>query len=601
MCINLWRRYYCTKPSGYTTNNGETKRHPLPDGRIHGHRLVKEEDNVYRENTERDFQEVPYGKLIHWVNNLVRCAHLHAKDCTTGRCRGGLVQIMDGECYFCTGNIDAYFESPDEVLQSIPADNKVPGPGANLSIIHTHDFIVYRENYLRQLLRLTLTVLSKPFPVEAETREWEMEISSSWPEIWCKLLRSHIGHGVFYCQCKPMNEEWRVNPALAMRKNEATYILENMVNRTDSEGTLEAFAEEISGQVFDEEEEAWDHVTGPTDRALQLESLHDDPRDWPGHQMAFVALSHDTYSRRMFKLKERAERARDAISDRGSEESQKHPSSAYWHSHKLPWLGKEDWSRAVWRRYYFLCWLYNFLALDAGLDEDIMMYIGGGLLAVLNPWPNPHFTPHASHPDYLTLDNDLAAYDLVQECVYWVEHHWPIVPHSFDTVDHFRKMLEKGENIIYAIERNTTLALADMRARNRSADARTHMYSVLPEQAVADGTPNCNICMSGWEEYPNHEPVMLPCCSQYVGRKCLKSWLALRDLRGAPEGRQETEQTWAAQFSCPLCRQKIGPHFSPNIRQGGMEDTRDYSFYGGLRDYANPEGYWDNRPAQWGA
>ncbi|KAI3554408.1 hypothetical protein CABS03_07671 [Colletotrichum abscissum] len=601
MCIILWRRYYCTKPPGYTLHDGEKQTHPLPDRRIDGHHLVKEEDNVFRENTQHDFQEVPHRKHIHWVYNLIRCAHLHATDCINGLCRGVLVQIMDGECYFCTGDVDAYYDSPDEVMQSIPRTIRLPGPGVYLEAIPTHKFIIYRENYLRQLLRLSLTMLSKPFPVEAESREWEMEISSAWPEIWCKLLRTHIGHNVFHCDCKPMDEVWRVNPAFAMRKNEAAHILEDMAYRTDEAGTLEVFAEEIRGQAFDEDEEVWELTTGPSERAINLENLHNDKRDFPGHQMAFVALSRDTYERRLHKLLERAKRARNAISERGSDESQKHPSSAYWHSHRMPWLGKEDWSRAVWRRYHFLAWLYNFLALDAGLDEQIMMYIGGALLAVLNPWPNPHYEDHASHPAYLTLDPDLPGADLIQECVYWVEHHWPILPSSTRPTDRLGMMLDTGLHHFETINRNTAIALADMRSRNRSADARTMMYAVLPAAAVADGSPNCNICMSEWDEYPNHEPVMLPCCSQYVGRKCLKSWLALRDLRGARDGRDETEETWAAEFRCPLCRSKIGAHFSPNIRQGGPADTTDFSFYACLRAYPNADGYWDNRPAQWGA
>ncbi|OHF03584.1 hypothetical protein CORC01_01303 [Colletotrichum orchidophilum] len=519
MCTHLWRRYYCPRAVKCTQISGQRQQHPFPDEKIEDHHLIRENDNVYRENDQYSFQEVPHGKLIHWVYNVIRCAHLHAADCVKGGCLGSIVQIFKGACYFCTGNVDAYFESPDEVLNTIPSKIDLPGPGIDLSADRIHVFETYREKYLLQLLKLCLAVLSRPYPVEAESRDWEMEMEAAWPEIWCKLFRDHIGSGAFYCECKPMQEEWRTNPAFAMRHNEASCVLDNFGFRVGEEGTVEAFAEADTGQHWDPAEEVWVPASEPTERAMRLEGLYDDDRDFPQHQISFVALSRDTYDRRLYKLLKRAEQCRDHVAERGAQTSQTHPRGEYWNSHNMPWLGLEDWSRSVWRRYNFLSWLYKFLALDAGLDEQVMMYVGGGLLAVLNPWPNPQNIDHSSHPQYLTLNKELAAADILQECVYWVEHHWPIISHSTATTDSFRNSLDVSLDLFSTIDRNTQIALEDIRCRNRTAEARTLAFAVLPSTAIEDGSENCNICISPWDDYPNHEPVMLPCCYHPVTQK----------------------------------------------------------------------------------
>ncbi|WYZ42577.1 hypothetical protein EsH8_VI_000276 [Colletotrichum jinshuiense] len=600
MCVQLWRRYFCPKAPNFgpLESPGREQDHPLPKAGVNGHHLILEDENIFRENQEDPFDNVPQDRHIHWAHNLIRCAHRHSKHCSRADCFGMRIQYIDGACPYCTGDIDLHVENNDQVLVDYRYGPRVPGAGVQLDADVMKRFQVYKEQYLRQLLRLILRMLMKPVSMQSESMEWEEVMRVVWPETWCKLHKEHIGHSAHSCDCIPMKEEWSANLAFSMRKNEAQAILENLDRTTENSSPFWFYADLIYEQGADGHEQAVDWE--PHERALALYERYPEKEDFPERQMAFVNLRPDEFTDRATRLLEMSRRCHDKLQTRGRNVSEKYPTSSNFAMRRLYWLGLGDWSVTLHRRRQFLVWVFRFIALDAGLDHNVMMYLGGALLAIMNPWPNYEINDHPSHPEPQALDSRLVAHDILQECMYWVEFHWPVDGNQSIT-DGFERSIRMSCYLIRTAERNKMIAMRDMTSRNRTADAKTQMYSTTSAVAIQEGSLICCLCRDEWDQNPCHEPVKLPCCNQYIGRRCLKSWLASKPIRGAEFGMAETAQTWATEFRCMLCRGWIGQHFSPNVNNGlqnGPFNIRGLNFHDDFRSTPQSAAWWDDHSMQ---
>lgn len=595
MCILLYRRYICPKAPDFKPldqQDAQRSDHPKPSAAIPNHHLLLEDRNVFRENAEDPDENVPEGYHIHWVGSWIRCAHLHHEQCVKHMFRRGestpmKLQYFKGPCTYCTGDVDMHFENESDIETEIETHPRIPilnDPDHNLD----GHFEAYKEHYLSQLLGLFLSILKKRLMEKGETTEWVEAIRNAWPEVWCKLEYGHMGHLSHECDCRILNKEWRVNTAFSMRKNEAMAILDRADKVPD--GGVETFSFE---QVYDEDEDG-NHVVAYWVQQ-RAEDLYDKfPEEgYPRHQMEYVKLSDEVYTRRLTRLLQLSVRCRAALSERGQQVSEAYPASAtFSQTRRISWMGLDNWDNSLNRRQRFLDWAYRFLARDAGLDEEVMVYFGGALLAILNPWPNNRYRDHPSHPQPQVLDPDLVAWEKLQECMYWLEYHWPLDGMNI-VMASLIQSTRVTEGLIDIIERNREIEEQDMALRNDAADYRTSMFSVPVEQAIAEGSTECVCCQHEWNDYPCHEPVKMPCCRSYIGRRCLKQDLALKKIRG------QTEQgmpTWAANWSCMLCRGLIGEHFAPPIDPNYHEqqaNIQHVNFYNHYTSQPREPAFWD--------
>ncbi|KAK1586143.1 uncharacterized protein LY79DRAFT_591046 [Colletotrichum navitas] len=589
MCIELWRRYFCPKAPNHTPTsdlNLGTDVHPQPREDVAGHCLVQECDNVFRENQESPQDNVDEGRQIHWIYNLVRCAHLYSHECARSPCIGGRVQHFDRPCPYCTGGIDVHVRDYGEILRDVSLPLKIPATGRAMDPEVVQRFEHYREKYLLRLLRLFHVVLLRSLPVSPESETWKSFIEIAWPETFCKLDFDHIGHGVVECECPATKEEWRTNSAYSKRKNEALAILNGLEARSGPRGAYVYFWwTEGFGTDAD-----WE----PTDRANGVYSKYDEENDFLPHQMQFVNFKQEDYDRRYSKLQTLADNCLRQLKERGKDVSQEHPKTGYWQHCGIKWMGFDEWESSLNRRMEFLEWVYQFLALDAGLHENVMMYLAAALLAMLNPWPNPQIEYHPSHPSPYALDSELAAYDVLQECIWWVEYLWPL-DGDLSVQDSYRESINASSEVNRIIQRNRDIELLDMKSRNRTAAHKTGLFILPPEVAIAQGDEICPLCQEEWGHFPFHEPVQLPCCNKFVGRRCMKQFLASKPIRPAG-GNYMRREKWVEEFRCALCREGVGHHFSPHfygqLLGDPPKDIRDFSFYDDYEGFPKPSEYW---------
>ncbi|KAK1974915.1 hypothetical protein LZ30DRAFT_739115 [Colletotrichum cereale] len=589
MCVELWRRYFCPKaPNHMPTNDLEfgTDVHPQPRDDVAGQCLVQECENVFRENQESPQDNVDEDRQIHWVYNLIRCAHLYSHECAGSSCVGVRIQHFDRPCPFCTGGIDVHVRDFREVLLDVSVPLKVPSSTTVMDPEVLQSFEHYREKYLLRLLRLFHVVLLRSLPIEPEDDSWKSFIQVAWPETFCKLNYAHIGHGVAGCDCPGTKEEWRTNTAYSKRKNEALAILDSLEDRSGPDG---AYFYYWWTEGFGTDED-WE----PTDRAYDVYSKYDKEDDFLPHQMPFVNFRRDDYNQRYSRLQDMARDCLEDLKERGENVCQEHPKTGPWHVNRISWMGFDDWEKSLGRRMGFLEWVYQFLALDAGLHEDVMMYLGAALLAMLNPWPNPQVGDHPSHPEPYSLDPELAGYDVLQECIWWVEYLWPLDGNS-RVQDRYTESIKASSVVNMVIQRNRDIELLDMKSRNRMAAYKTGLLVQPPEVAIAQGDDICPLCQEEWGHFPFHEPVRLPCCNKFVGRRCMKRFLASKPIRPAG-GNYMAQEKWVEEFRCALCRESVGRHFSPHF-YGQLLDAppkgiRDYNFYDNYEGFPQPDEHW---------
>ncbi|KAF6841421.1 hypothetical protein CPLU01_00552 [Colletotrichum plurivorum] len=568
MCIRLWRRYFCPKAPNFQPlepgrHNKGPYDHPRPNTAVPNHHLQLEDLNFYRENAEDPSAEVPKGKHIHWIKNWIRCAHVHQDHCFRHLCTKEeiwpkKILYIEGACPYCTGDIDMHVEDQEDVKAEFDVHTRIPvipiGNGRDRRLLHHLDS--YKDRYLGQLLKLLLCVLMKPLLELNNNCEWVQALHTAWPEVWCKLKRNHIGHEDRECkkdECHHYEKEWRVNLAFAIRKNEAEAILKHVHSMN---GGHMGFVE------FNEPRDA----ASPPFRPRPNEAMYErfQANEYPKNQMEYVKLSDELYTRRLNRLLGLSVACRRALELRGQRVSQAEPARRFFKTRRIEWMDWEVWTRSLDRRKCFLDWVYQFLARDAGLDEEVMMYFGGPLLAILNLWPSHEFQNHPSHPEPQAFEPHSAAWDILEECVYWLEYHWPL--NGTDGTDRSVKSLKLSvshtEQLLSIIRRNRELEEQDMALRNRSAEVRTSMFKVSAEKAIAEGSTTCVICQHGWNNLPFHEPVKMPCCGSYIGRRCLKQYLAKQKIPGR-RWRRERDDTpepvpSAPDWNCMLCRGKIG-------------------------------------------
>ncbi|KZL65343.1 hypothetical protein CI238_11191 [Colletotrichum incanum] len=589
MCMELWRRYICSKPPHYTPTsdlNVGRDNHPQPRNDVVDHHLVEEFHNIFRENRESPQDNADGSCQIHWVYNLIRCAHLYSQDCATSSCVGMKIQYFDSACSYCTGSIDVHVDEDHEIKREINLPLQVPSNEVNMEQQALHGFEQYREKYLLQLLQLFHVVLLKPIPLQPETVIWKTFIETAWPETFCKLEYGHIGHGSLACECEATTEEWRTNTAYSKRKNEALAILNSLESRSGPHG---AYVYYWWTQGFGEDDD-WQ----PTARADSLYSKYHPENDFLPVQMTFVNFKREDYDKRYQNLREMAENCLGQLKQKGEDVSQEHPKTGYWQQCGIRWIGLDNWEKSLDRRMEFLEWVYQFLALDVGLHENVMMYLGAALLAMLNPWPNPQIHDHPSHPPLYALDTQMAAFDVLQECIWWVEYLWPL-DDNLKIQDSYKESISASSVANEIIQRNREIELLDMKSRNRSAEHKTRKLARPPEEAIAQGDTICPLCQEEWNHFPFHDPVKLPCCNKFVGRRCMKQWLASKPIRPAGNNYM-TREKWVEEFTCALCRKGVGSHFSPNffgqMLDAPPKDVRDFNFYDDFEGFPKPSHYW---------
>ncbi|KAK2022456.1 hypothetical protein LX32DRAFT_629882 [Colletotrichum zoysiae] len=589
MCLELWRRYFCPKAPNHTPTsdlNLGTDAHPQPRADVIGHCLVLESDNIFRENEESPEDNMDEGRQIHWMYNLVRCAHLYSHECAGSPCVGVRVQHFDRPCPHCTGGIDVHVRDWGEVMYDVCLSLKIPASQRPLDPEVIQRFEEYREKYLLRLLRVFHVVLMKSLVLEPGSETWKSLIEVAWPETFCRLEYGHIGHGVVACECPGTKEEWRTNTAHSKRKNEALALLDGLKDRCGSDG-------EYTNYWFTEGF-GTDPNWKPSERVNDLYNKFDDKDDFLPHQMPFVNFKKQEYDQRYSMLEKLAENCLRQLKERGKDYSQEHPQDEYWLRCGIMWMGPDDWERSLDRRMEFLKWVYQFLALDAGLHVNVMMYLGSSLLAMLNPWPNSQSGSHPSHPRLYTLDTELAAYDVLQECIWWVEFLWPLDDRSY-VQDSYKESIAASSAVNRIIQRNKDIELLDMKSRNRTAAHKTRLFMLPPEVAIARGDDICPLCQEEWGRFPFHEPVELPCCNKFVGRRCMKQFLASKPVRPAG-GDYMRRDKWVAEFRCALCRESVGHHFSPHfyghLVDAPPRDIREHNFYDDFVGFQRGVEYW---------
>ncbi|GJC99288.1 hypothetical protein ColKHC_08114 [Colletotrichum higginsianum] len=491
--------------------------------------------------------------------------------------------------------MDNHTSFQNSIVKTVNKELAIPWDPETADNEKRHAFEQYRECYLRELLMLVEVVLMKPFSIEARTLRWESIISTVWPETFCRLKREHLGHETAsHCDCESTKEEWRVNMSWSKRKNEAQAILDDLEAKFGQAGSVVGFW----WQPGYGEDEDWE----PTRRAQVVYDQYERRNDFPLHQMTFVNFLEKEHDRRYQKLRQMAEGCRESLIRMGEARSQKHPEGLYWRRNRqIRWMGIDDWESSLNRRMEFLDWMYRFLALDPGLNEELMRWLAIPLLAMLNPWPNPDVLDHPSHQLGHTLDPDLPALDALQECIWWVEWLWPLEG-PVVAQDNYRESIRASNSMNDVMQRNRLIEWSDMQLRNYQADRKTLLYAVTPEAAIAKGDTTCTMCQEDWNQHPNHEPVLLPCCNKFVGRRCLKLFLACTPIRPAGEERYLTEGKWAEEFKCCLCRMSIGDHFSPNAFEQGnthvIKDIRHFNFHDRLENHSLEDTHWHRRREQ---
>ncbi|KAL0938661.1 uncharacterized protein CTRU02_205271 [Colletotrichum truncatum] len=593
MCITLWRRYFCPKAPNLLQlpdSGNFVATHPRPKPAVPNHHLLSEDDGVYRENAHDPSDNVPDGKHIHWIKNLIRCSHIYARQCADLSSDMIKIQYINSVCPNCSGDIDIHVEDHDLILEEFDIHPRIPTENERDVALDVR-FEGYKEYYLLHLLQLVMWVLYKPYPMPGQGVAWTNAISNVWPETFCKLRMSHIGHEEEDCDCVSTLEEWRANLAYSIRKNEAKAVL-NHINNIPNGEISQFWSSPILVQVADGViTEDW----RLSQRALEIYNRYEDV-DFPLRQMEFVNLRNEVYGRRLSRLYHLSEQCHIELLQRGQATSQQYPANAAYMTRRIHWLGLDNWRDSLARRHLLLDWLYQFLACDAGLDEEVMMYLGGALLAILNPWPNRQHYPHPSHPQPQAFDPDLAACDVLQECVYLIEEQWPLDGNSA-IMRNLTRSTTSTAQLADVIDRNRRIVIRDITERNRSADAKSQALIATPEQANQEGDHQCAVCQMPWDHAPCHEPVQMPCCRKYIGRRCLKKWLAQKPLRRALADQPETDVTWAAEWNCLLCRGQIGPHFSPNLNLGslfGPSSIRHITFHSRMEPQPRPPQYWDH-------
>ncbi|KAF6842649.1 hypothetical protein CMUS01_02900 [Colletotrichum musicola] len=419
MCIRLWRRYFCPKAPNFQPlepgrHNKGPYRHPRPSAAVPDHHLQLEDSNVYRENAEDPSAEVPEGKHIHWIKNWIRCAHVHHDHCFRHLCREEeiwpkKIQYIEGACPYCMDDIDMHVEDQEDVKAEFDVHTRIPViPIRNgRDRRHLRHLDSYKDLYLGQLLKLLLCVLMRPLLELNNNCEWVQALHTAWPEN----------------ECHHYEKEWRVNLAFAIRKNVAEAILEH--------------AHSINGghMGFFELNEPRDPASPPF-RPRPNEAMNETfpENGHPKNQMKYVKLSDEICTRRLNRLLGLSVACRRALELRGRRASQAEPARRFFKTRHVEWVDWEVWTHSLNRRKCFLDWVYQFLARDAGLDEEVIIII--------------------RRTRNLKLSNRI-----LEECVYWLEYHWPL--NGTDGTDRSMKSLKLSvshtEQLLSIIRRNREL------------------------------------------------------------------------------------------------------------------------------------------------
>ncbi|KAF9879689.1 hypothetical protein CkaCkLH20_02500 [Colletotrichum karsti] len=597
MCIQLWRRYICPRARNpqplQQPAAGWRATHPRPKPGVFDHHLVFQEDNIFRENVHDPNDRIQDDMQIHWIKNIIRCAHPHYIQCHNLAEPIGKIQYINGSCPSCTGSIDVHVEQHTHVLQEWDVHPRIPKVGEeDMDIRFNMMFEGYKEYYLLELMKLIMSVLKKPYPINhIQGAQWQAMIENCWPETFCKVKHSHLGDAIDRCECIQTKEEWRVNMSTSMRKNEANAVLSR--GDLNAAGSLDQYYADVFWAPSASNPTVLKQYWQTTARA---DALYQDfpPVDFPDYQMAFVNIHSIVYAHRYARLQKLSSDCRRALSERGAHRSQRYPDPQSYTRRHIRWFGIDDWDASLGRRHVFLDWIYRFLALDAGLDEELMMYLAGGLLAVLNPWPDVWWKPLPSHPEPEVLDTELAAYDLIQESVYELEYHWPLDGNKY-TAHNLIASLDSASKLYNVIDRNRKIVIADAAARNSAADNGLLRAQGDARVAEQNGDVKCVMCLDPWDATPNHEPVRMQCCGNPVGKRCVKELLAKMPIRTA--GREaENRNTWAIGWRCPICRGDLGAQFKPLITYlHGPVDVEMPGLHERMESRPQHPSYWTTR------
>ncbi|TEA10830.1 hypothetical protein C8034_v008597 [Colletotrichum sidae] len=457
------------------------------------------------------------------------------------------IEIYNTGCHGCTGDIDVHMDDDHLARHVQSLHPRIPKQDEADQILAGY-FEQYKEAYLGQLLSMMYFIVSNPQRMEVYGDMWKMAVKTVWPETWCKLHFDHIGsYGNISCDCVTMQQEWRTNPAFSMRKNEAWSVLDRI--RNQSHGMSDEHFITSIGFTFE------------GDPPMTLFNVAMAPfsggADYPEFQMPFVYVSTPEYRNRFIRLMALAGRVYHELKNRGQPVCERR----HDRFEDALWLGPDEWEETLQRRFRLLQWLYLFLARDAGLDDEVMMFLAGGLLGVLNPWPNPYVADHPSEPQPEALDKQLAAWDTLVDCVYWAERRWAFSIYAGAHVaahDRLVDSLQETDKFLGVVDRNRKIFTQDATARNR-AFARLDNFIVPFDEPVSNNQPECPVCVEPWSDIPCHEPVKLRCCGQYIGRWCMKQWLSHKQLpRQLPEPKDPRD--WV----CLLCRSDAWWMFMPN-------------------------------------
>ncbi|KAK1993609.1 hypothetical protein LX36DRAFT_714463 [Colletotrichum falcatum] len=354
MCTHLWRRYTCPrapepKPSSELASRPGDNPSIKQGARVTDKDLVAEEENIFREHDPASGDAETDPHIIHWVYNLIRCAHRHPSHCRKWSCVGTKIQHFDGPCPWCTGEVDPHVPHRREATLAVvlPLPTPLEDP-PTLASERLAEFQEYR---------------GAGIPTYSEVG-WERTIRHVWPEIFCQLQHEHIGRSEAQrYECDGTAERWRTNAASDQRESEATAILRSFLSRGGPGGDRSLFRNAWY---------LWLLATSPTG-------------------MTFVYTPGSEYRDRFALLTQLADQRATLLIERGkAAESQEDVPNAGRHQ-------SADWGETIGLRNTLPRRMPHHLAQDDGLHKSLMKYLGTSLLAVLNPWPKKEVTNHASY------------------------------------------------------------------------------------------------------------------------------------------------------------------------------------------------------------
>ncbi|KDN69336.1 hypothetical protein CSUB01_09894 [Colletotrichum sublineola] len=513
MCIDLWRRYTCPKAPDerlgllLTSDTApEPREHPYVRRSVGvtANQLTHEADNVFREVNRADPEATAKSRdNVHWLYNLVRCAHLYPRDCRAYGCIGTRIQHFAGPCPYCTGQVDLHVDPRQSITHEEELPLRTPQDDVGLAEATVSDFRAYQSRYLGHLLRTARAVVERNDYLVAESQQWLRIIRYAWPETFCPSVHAHIGHGDVHCECDARVEPWRTNPGSHQRRRAATGALRRFGGADGSSRTEPTNFWRVP--VYNADTGAFVR-RGTSLRAAAICNTFNREEDFPSHQMTFFHPPEDEYWHRHTDLR--------TLSSQCIKKLLRHVPEGQ---------SPARWEKTVCGRQNLLLWLFQMLEGDTGLHRSITQYLGAGLLSLLNPWAPSDDADYPSRSAGCALGKADGAHEDLEAIVLRLEREWAITG-----VERADLMLltatDNWANINDVVWRNKEIERRDIAARDTLAEDRIKALAAPLEDALAAGCNECPICLMAWRSVPFHDPVRLPCCKQFAGarRSCTR-------------------------------------------------------------------------------